>query len=166
MGRPLELAGDGVVNDGERHRFDLLGEKLDRRREVGDRLIQVALAAIDDATIGPGADLLRVDLERRVEVGDRAFVVVLAQVEHDAAIDQRQGLARRKTNCVAVIDDRAVGLADRLMDDAALHVEVRVERLRHDGVVVHADRRSEVGPGSLVGVRAGRRHAAVQVGQR
>jgi len=52
------------------------------------------------------------------------------------------------------------------MDDAALHVEVRIERLRHDGVVIDPDRGPEVGPGALVAVRAARRHAAVEVGQR
>jgi len=166
LGRLRKLAGDRIGYLGERHRLDLVRENLDRRREVGDRLVHVAFLAIDDAPIGPGADLLRVDLERRVEVGDRPLVVVLARVENDAAIDQRQRVARRKSDGIAVVNDRAIGLADRLMDDAALDVEMRVERLCHDRVVVHPDRGPEVGLGALVAVRAALRQASVEVGQR
>ena len=160
-----ELAGDGVGNQVQADRLDLGRQALDAVAEVGDGPVDLALALVDDAAVGPGGNLARLELERRRQVGDGALVVVLPEIEQDGAVDQRIGLARRQPDGVAVVQDGAVGLADRLIDHAALGVVVGMHRRAEDQLVEDADRRLVVVLRSRLAARPALRQSAIEIGE-
>ena len=146
-------------------RLDLGRQALDAVAEVGDGPVDLALALVDDAAVGPGGNLARLELERRRQVGDGALVVVLPEIEQHAAIDQRIGLARREPDGVAVVQDGAVGFADRLIDHAALGVVVGLHRRAEDQLVEDADRRLVVVLRPRVAARPALRQSAIEIGE-
>ena len=121
-------AGPGFGRRGGDRR-QVAAQALQRVGEILDRLVEVALALVHQATIDPRRDFAGLELERRIEVGNRTFVVVLLRIEDDAAVDVRVCLVRRDADRIGIVDDRLIGVAQRVIDQSTLE-EQRRARLR------------------------------------
>ena len=146
---------------GDRRHARTVAQDAERLGEIRNRLIEVALALVDEAAVLPGRHFTAIDLDRRVEVGDRAFVVVLLRVKNNAAIDVGVGLARREANRVAVIDDCLIGVSDHLEDRTALKQDRAVGRRHPDHIRENTEGLLVIGERARLIAAAGKRGGAI-----